>query len=162
MKWGSVKQARQQAARMEKKGYMSDALKQFLYTEQLLKENMPRGKQRSELMERNAKQFLESGFARESDIKKQMAEDIGDGSPERAAAYADAENRLKAEMEARHFVGSDAIQQIAELQEAQGLSTKDFYNMLRETAMQVYVNRDMTPDQISSFIVELGNKYGEQ
>lgn len=161
MKWGSVKQARQQAARMEKKGYWSDALKLFMRTEQLLKAYMPRGKQRSELMERNAKQFLESGFARESDIKKQMSEDIGEGSPERAAAYADAENRLKAEMEARHFVGSDAIQQIAELQEAQGLSTKDFYSMLRETAMQVYVNRAMSPDQISSFIVELGNKYGE-
>lgn len=159
MKWGIVKQARQQAKRMEKKMIYSDALREYQNAERILKEKYPRGKKRTELMQLAAQQFMESGFARESDILANMSKEISEGDPKRAAEYKDANRRLKEEMEARHFAGSETIQAIADNQGAYPeVTTDQFYEMLRKSAMYAYSNKDVSPDEIQAYIIKLYEK----
>ncbi len=144
---------------MESKMIYSDALREYQNAERILKEKFPRGKKRTELMQLAAQQFMESGFARESDILANMSKEISEGDPKRAAEYKDANRKLKEEMEARHFAGSEAIQSIADNQSAYpDVTTDQFYEMLRKTAMYAYSNRGVSPDALQAYITELYEK----
>lgn len=182
MKWGSVKKARQQNKRMKEKGIVSEASVIFEESQRVIRESNMSRAQKSVAMEAAAQQFLESGMGTIKGIEEQFSqfiktfpedEEIEDGfpvptqgfveelannDPKKMVQYMDADERSRKEMESRHYSGSGAIQQLAEMQQALGKSTQWFYESLREVAMFSYMNRDISPDQLTAFITELGEK----
>lgn len=206
MKWGAVKQARQQAKRMEAKGIRTDASETFKAAQKAIKDNIAaridrinanedltkrekveqrkaaRAEEKTK-METAARNFLESGMATISGIKeafKEMEEEFEDveisfkvggetitynprdlmegatkGDPKLMAEYLDASEDHRKEMEARHIVGSDAIQQLAEAQQSGKYSEALFYDNLRKAAAAVQTGRKKSPDELQSFIYKL-------
>lgn len=206
MKWGAVKQARQQAKRMEAKGIRTDASETFKAAQKAIKDNISaridrinenadltkkeKAAQRKaaratekEMMERAAKNYLESGMATVSGIKQafeEMKEEFPDeeisfevngetisynpqelmegatkGDPKLMAEYMDADENHRKEMEARHIVGSDAIQQLADAQQSGKYSEMLFYENLRKTAAAVQSGRIKNADELQTFIKQL-------
>lgn len=206
MKWGTVKQARQQKKRMEAKGIKTNASETFEAAQKAIKANIEarierinknedltkrekveqRKAARAEekmKMETAAKNFLESGMATVSGIKEafeQMKEEFEDeeisfeldgemitynprelmegatkGDPKLMAEYMDAGENHRKEMEARHIVGSDAIQQLAEAQQSGKYSEMLFYDNLRKTAAAVQTGRIKSADELQTFIKKL-------
>lgn len=206
MKWGAVKQARQQAKRMEAKGIKTDASETFKAAQKAIKANITTRIERinensdltkkekveqrkaaraaeKEMMERAAKNYLESGMATVSGIKQafeEMKEEFPDeeisfeldgetisynprdlmegatkGDPKLMAEYMDADENHRKEMEARHIVGSDAIQQLAEAQQSGKYSEMLFYDNLRKTAAAVQTGRIKSADELQTFIKKL-------
>lgn len=206
MKWGSVKQARQQAKRMEAKGIRTNASETFKSAQKAIKDNIAaridrinknedltkkeKAAQRKaaraaekEMMETAAKNYLKSGMATISGIKQafeEMKEEFPDetisfeldgetisynpqelmegatkGDPKLMAEYMDADENHRKEMEARHIVGSDAIQQLAEAQQSGKYSEMLFYDNLRKTAAAVQTGRIKSADALQTFIKKL-------
>ena len=91
-------------------------------------------------------------------LEDKVIEELANNDPKKMVQYMDADERSRKEMESRHYSGSGAIQQLAEMQQALGKSTQWFYESLREVAMFSYMNRDISPDQLTAFITELGEK----
>lgn len=206
MKWGVVKQARQQAKRMEAKGIRTDASETFRAAQKAIKDNIAARIDRineneyltkkemvvqrkaaraaeKEMMERAAKNYLESGMATVSGIKaafeemknefpdetvsfeldgetisynpQELMEGATKGDPKLMAEYMDADENHRKEMEARHIVGSDAIQQLAEAQQSGKYSEALFYDNLRKTAAAVQSGRIKSADELQTFIKQL-------
>ena len=206
MKWGIVKQARQQAKRMEAKGIRTNASETFKTAQKAIKDNIAARIDRinenedltkkektaqrkaarvaeKEMMETAAKNYLGSGMATISGIKqafKEIKEEFDDvevtfkvgnetitynprdlmegatkGDPKLMAEYMDADENHRKEMEARHIVGSDAIQQLAEAQQSGKYSAALFYDNLRKAAAAVQTGRKKSPDELQSFIYKL-------
>lgn len=183
MKWGSVKKARQQNKRMKEKGIVSEASVIFEESQRVIRESNMSRAQKSVAMEAAAQQFLESGMGTIKGIEEQfeqfiktfpedeeiddslpvptqgLIEELANNDPKKMVQYMDADERSRKEMEARHFSGSSAIQQLAEMQQALGKSTQWFYESLREVSIFSYINRDASPDQLTAFISELEEEY---
>lgn len=206
MKWGVVKQARQQAKRMEAKGIKTNASETFKAAQKAIKSNIAarieRINKNEELtkrekvaqrkaaraeektkMETAAKNFLESGMATVSGVKKafeemknefpdetvsfeldgetisynpqELMEGATKGDPKLMAEYMDANENHRKEMEARHIVGSDAIQQLAEAQKSGKYSEALFYDNLRKTTAAVQTGRIKSADELQTFIKKL-------
>lgn len=206
MKWGSVKQARQQAKRMEAKGIRTDASETFKAAQKAIKDNIAARIDRinenadltkkektaqrkaaraaeKEMMETAAKNYLESGMATISGIKqafeemkeeypdeelsfaldgetftynpRELMEEATKGDAKLMAEYMDADENHRKEMEARHIVGSDAIQQLAEAQQSGKYSEALFYDNLRKTAAAVQSGRIKSADELQTFIKQL-------
>ena len=206
MKWGIVKQARQQLQRMEAKGIRTDASETFKASQKAIKDNIAaridkisenadltkkeKTAQRKaaraaekEMMETAAKNYIESGMATISGIKQafeemknefpdetvsfdldgetieynpqELMEGATKGDPKLMAEYMDANDNHRKEMEARHIVGSDAIQQLAEAQQSGKYSEALFYDNLRKTTAAVQTGRIKGADELQTFIKKL-------
>ena len=82
-------------------------------------------------------------------------EEATKGDAKLMAEYMDADDNHRKEMEARHIVGSDAIQQLAEAQQSGKYSEALFYDNLRKTAAAVQSGRIKSADELQTFIKQL-------
>lgn len=176
MKWGLQKQAWQRAKRLEAKGVRNDALRAYKTAIENIKRNeggWSREKQ-TQLREDAARAFLQEKTSSISGIKEKAAAAKKQGKYvedylqqlERAkdfqaiADYIDASKNEKDVMLARHYVGSDSIAQVREIQQAHKAPNDMFYKVLHELAKRGS-KREMSPDEISGMITELEDRYNK-
>ncbi len=171
MKWGAVKQARQQNTRLKAKGVHTDAQATFEAALEAIKQNKAMSRaQKSAANERAAKQFMRSGMNTVTNINeraermksrnkysdKYLSELQASGNTKAIADYLDASQNQRDIMLSRHFAYG-ATKQIADIQAAKGLSTSDFYKMNHMVA--VYASKgEKSPDQIADYITKLTEK----
>lgn len=168
MKWGAVKQARQQIARMEKKGITSQAADLFKNQQARIRESGSSRAAKSNAMENAARHFLESGMGTEKGIKakfeatksaqsKYVKEMIGD-DPAKMAAYMDAEKNQRTAMAARHYLDSDTIRYIADITTDRkgNKDTYKFYDILSRVTVRVATHQQIeySPDALTDMILD--------
>lgn len=168
MKWGTLKQARQQNTRLKAKGIYTDAQATFEAAQAAIRANkaMTREQKRA-ANERAAGAFMRSGMntvtninIRAERLKKKnkyndtyLSELQEQGDTKAIADYLDATQNQRDMMISRHFAYG-AAKQIRDIQEAEGLSTQDFYRMNHQIAL--YASRgEKSPDQIADYITIL-------
>jgi len=168
MKWGAVKKARQQIARMEKKGIRSQAADLFKSQQaRILESGSPR-EAKITAMEYAARHFLESGMGTVKGIKakfertksaqsKYVKGMIGD-DPAKMAAYLDAEKNQRTAMAARYYLDSDTIRYIAEITTDKKGNTDPykFYDILGKVTLRVATNPQVeySPDALTEMILD--------
>lgn len=154
-KWGTLKQARQRAARMEAKGIITNASETF--RNQLLQidaMDLSR-KEKTYLKEQAAQTYMKSGYSTATDIHETFEFIGGEYLQERQGAkdtkseaeFLGATENEKAAILARHYLGSGTVQQLAD---AIGDQPGDFYEIMI-TAVAEYANNPK-PDSIQSLI----------
>ena len=168
MKWGTLKQARQQLSRLEKHGIHTDAGATFKAAQEAIRANkaMTREQKRA-ANERAALAFMRSGMNTVTNInikaermktknkytEKYLNELMEQGDTKAVADYLDATQNQRDMMISRHFAYG-AAKQIQDIQDAEGLSTSDFYKMNHQIA--VYASKGVkSPDQIADYITIL-------
>ena len=171
MEWGIIKKARQQLTRLEKRGIHTDAGATFKAAQEAIKANkaMTRA-QKSAANERAAKAFMRSGMNTVTNINIKaermktknkysdtyLSELQEQGDTKAIADYLDASQNQRDMMLSRHFAYG-AAKQIRDIQDAEGLSTSDFYKMNHQVA--VYASRgEKSPDQIADYITILAER----
>lgn len=171
MKWGAVKQARQQIARMEKKGISTDAAAHFKSQQKIIRESGMSREKKSAAMERAAKQFMRSGMGTVKGIEEKFAhnkaakskyvkEMVGD-DPAKKAEFLDASANQRKIIAARHYIGSEAIQQVAEMttDKRGNDDPKAFYEILGRTSVYIATYGELPPDQLSDLIIDYTENY---
>ena len=168
MEWGTVKQARQQNTRLKAKGIYTDAQATFEAAQAAIRANkaMTREQKRA-ANERAAGAFMRSGMNTVTNINiraerlkkknkysdKYLSELQEQGDNKAIADYLDATQNQRDMMISRHFAYG-AAKQIRDIQDAEGLSTQDFYKMNHKVA--VYASQgEKSPDQIADYITIL-------
>ena len=161
----------QRLRRLEKKGVSTDAMRDFQNAISVSRETL-KGRKKDAAIERAAKQFLKSGMSTVTEIKAKVEKakqkskyereyleerEKGGATIQELADYLDAMKREKDVIIAKHFAGSDAIQQIADAQKANKFSSSDFYDMIHKLALKTS-KREYSPDEISALIVEMEEK----
>ena len=175
MKWGAVKMARQRASRLRKQGIETDALATFEEGQKVIRENKAMSRsQKSAANERLAKAFMASGMSTKTDImtradrlskkNKYTAEYMehlkkqeGGGLKE-IEAYLDTTDNNRAVIAAKHYVPSETIKKMADIQEDINLSINDFYKMVHNMtvyARQTKNGEQRSADQINDYITIL-------
>lgn len=154
-KWGTLKQARQRAARMEAKGIITNASETFRSALKNIDALDISRKEKSALKEEAAKTYMESGYSTATDIHETfefiggeyLKERQGAKDTKSEAAFLGATENEKAAILARHYLGSGTVQQLAD---GIGDQPGDFYEIL-VTAVAEYANNP-DPDEIQGLI----------
>lgn len=165
----------------------NDAIDTFLNAQKVIQESGMSRKDKSAAIERAAQQFLNTGMGTQRGIMSEF-ESFTESLPEqeiialptgetielnmqdyvrevigkdwkKAAEYMDATTEQKHMMEARHYAGSDAIQQIAEIQESGKVSLQSMYSMMDDVAKIVANRGEISPDELQGIIMDLMEAY---
>lgn len=170
MKWGNIKKADQQIQRMDKKGVKTDAAETYRNARQAIRESSLSRAEKAAAAERLADKFIKSGmgtvsgireaFSKNRDAKTKKAREWAGDDVTKMAAFIDASKNQRATMLARHYAGSDAVQQIAEMTTKNGKSNpKLFYEMSEKiTNYVIRHGGNVAPDRISTML----NRYMEE
>ena len=165
----------------------NDAIDVFLNAQKVIQESSMSRKDKSAAIERAAERFLASGMGTRRGIMEKFAEfkldlpeeeivTTGDGSEvtinprkiaeevigkdwKKAAEYMDATEEHKREMELRHYAGSAAIQQIADMQEAGLISKNSMYSMFADVTNVIASKGEISPDELQGIIMDLYESY---
>lgn len=163
-KWGTLKQARQRAVRMEAKGIITNASETFRNQLQQIDAMDISRKEKTYLKEQASQTYMESGYSTAKDIHETFEFIGGEYLKERQvakdtkseAAFLGATENEKAAILARHYLGSGTVQQ---LDDGIGDQPGDFYEIL-VTAVAEYANNP-NPDEIQGLIYLMVDKRKE-
>lgn len=164
MKWGIIKQARQQLKRMEARGIFTDSGATYKAGEQAIRANAKMTKaDKKAAMERLAQQYMKSGFNTVKNIQD-SARKMSDtsqyhkmyietlektGDIKQIAEYMDAWKHERDTMVSRHFK-YDAVQFISEVVRGNNWSSDRFYEM-----NDYLMKSDVSQDKVNDFILEM-------
>lgn len=165
----------------------NDAIDVFLNAQKVIQESSMSRKDKTAAIERAAERFLATGMGTRRGIMekfaefkmnlpeeqtimtdsgteysinpRKMAEEVIGKDWKKAAEYMDATEEHKREMEARHYAGSETIQQIADMREAGDLSINSMYSMFGDIAGIVASKGEMSPDKLQGIIMDLYESY---
>ena len=167
----------------------NDAIDTFLNAQKVIQESGMSRKDKSAAIERAAQQFLNTGMGTrrgimsafesymdelpetetiytpdgetlEIDMQQYVRDMIGKDW-KKAAEYMDASTEQKHMMEARHYAGSDVIQQLADMQKAGTISLSSMYSMMGDVAAIVASQGEIAPDELQGIIMDMMEDYAQ-
>ena len=167
----------------------NDAIDTFLNAQKVIQESGMSRKDKSAAIERAAQQFLNTGMGTRRGIMSEFDSFLND-LPEqdiftlptgetielnmqdyvrdmigkdwkKAAEYMDASTEQKHMMEARHYAGSDVIQQLADMQKAGTISLSSMYSMMGDVAAVIASRGEVAPDELQGIIMDLMEDYAQ-
>lgn len=167
----------------------NDAIDTFLNAQKVIQESGMSRKDKSAAIERAAQQFLNTGMGTRRGIMSEFDSFVGN-LPEqdtitlptgetidlnmqeyvrdmigkdwkKAAEYMDASTEQKHMMEARHYAGSDVIQQLADMQKTGTISLSSMYSMMGDVAAIVASRGEIAPDELQGIIMDLMEDYSQ-
>lgn len=161
----------------------NNAIDVFLNAQKVIQESSMSRSQKSAAIERAAQQFLNTGMGtrrgimsafqeyitnlpetetittpdgEEIDIDlKEYVADVIKKDWKKAAEYMDASEEHRREMEARHYAGSEAIQQIADMQKAGAFSIQSMYSIMGDVPRIIAGKGEISPDALQGIIMDL-------